>query len=151
MALHIVDTMTWLLGPVERLTSICKRQAVPVDIDDTTAVLFELESGVTGTLGTLFAAPQMSYLRIFGTKANLEARANYSELTVLSGDTAKEVEIYKFQTDTTLQSELLAFAEACAGGAPYPVRPEQALRNVAFVEAVMKSATNDNMWVPVTI
>jgi len=146
MALHIVDTMCFLLGPVSRLTALCKRQAVSVDIDDTTSVMFELDSGITGTLGTLFAAPQISYLRIYGTKANLEARTNYSELTVFPGGDAT-IEHFEFRRDDTLKSELQAFAAACAGEAPYPLPPQDALRNVAFVEAVKNSSAANGAWV----
>jgi predicted dehydrogenase len=149
MALHIVDTMTWLLGPIARLASLSKRQALPIDLDDTTAALFELNSGVTATLGALFAVPMTSYLRIYGTKANLEARDNFSELTINTvAPNAPETRL-RFTVEDTLQSEIRAFADACAGKADYPVRPIEALRNVAVVEAIKISAENNGNWVDV--
>ena len=149
IALHIVDTMTWLLGPVSRLAALVKRQALPIDLDDTTAVLFELESGVTANLVTLFAVPQTSHLRIYGTKANLAARNNYSELTVTPADPAEPESVFHFRVDDTLQSEIRAFDAACAGKADYPVRPIEALRNVAIVEAIKASSEANAAWVDV--
>ena len=61
MALHVVDSMTWILGPIKRLAALSKSQAVPIKLDDTTAALFELNSGVTASLGTLMAVPQANY------------------------------------------------------------------------------------------
>ncbi len=149
MALHIVDTMTWLLGPVARLAAITKRQAVPIDLDDTTAVLFELNSGVTASLGTLFAVPMSSYLRIYGTRANLEARNNYTELTITTADADQPETRLSFTVDDTLQSEIRAFADACAGKADFPIRPVEALRNVAVVEAIKASGEANGAWMDV--
>ena len=85
MALHVIDTMTWILGPVARLASICKRQAVTVELDDTSATLFELQSGATGTLGCVFASAMTSDLKFYGTRRNIEARDNFKELLRRAG------------------------------------------------------------------
>lgn len=149
MALHIVDTMTWLLGPVARLAAITKRQALPIDLDDTTAVLFELNSGVTASLGTLFAVPMSNYLRIYGTRANLEARDNFTELTITTAEPDQPETRLRFTVDDTLQSEIRAFADACAGKADFPIRPVEALRNVAVVEAIKASGEANGAWMDV--
>jgi predicted dehydrogenase len=52
-------------------------------------------------------------------------------------------------TDDTLRAEISAFELACAGAAEYPVRPEEALRNVAVVEAIANSAAADGAWTDV--
>ncbi len=149
MGIHMIDTLTWLLGPIMRLASLCKRRVVSVDIDDTTAVMFELESGVTGSLGCIFAAPFTAYLRLYGTRANMEARDNFKELVIEPADTTQPETRTRFGVDDTLQSELRAFAEACAGESDYPVRPLEALRNVAVVEAIMTSSAAGGSWVRV--
>jgi hypothetical protein len=40
---------------------------------------------------------------------------------------------------------------AAAGKAPYPVRPEEALRNVAVMEAMLKSSLAGGTWMRVTV
>ena len=149
MALHVVDTLTWILGPIERVCCVSKRQVSPVDIDDTCASLFEMKSGATGFLSSLMAGPMASRLRICGSKASLEARSNWTELTLTPLDATQPETRLAYSGDDTLKQEFTALDAAVAGRAPYPVRPEQALANVAVMEAMLKSATSGAVWVQV--
>jgi predicted dehydrogenase len=151
MALHVVDTFTWLLGPVDKVACLSKRQVSPVDIDDTCASLFELKSGATGFLSSLMAGPMASHLRIFGSQATLEARNNWSELTFTPLDAKQPQTRLTFAGDDTLQQELLALDDAIAGKAPYPIRPEEALRNVAVMETMRKSSESGGAWLKVPL
>ena len=147
MALHVIDTLTWILGPIARLSSICKRQAVTVELDDTSATLFELASGATGTLGCIFASAPTSYLKLYGTRANLEARDNFSEMTVTPTNPAEPVTRERHAIDDTVQQELRAFAESCSKHIPFPVRPAEALHNVAVMQAIIASSDQGSAWV----
>lgn len=148
IGLHMIDTIQWLLGPIDRLSCISKRQALSVDIEDTTAALFELESGVTGTLGTLFATPQNSYLRIYGTKGIAETRDDFSTLSWTTSPSSSQQQM--IPEENTLIAELQAFARACDGKIDYPVSPQEAINNVAVIEAMKVSSQNDNQWVSVS-
>ncbi len=147
MALHVIDTMTWILGPVARLASICKRQAVTVELDDTSATLFELQSGATGTLGCVFASAMTSYLKFYGTRRNIEARDNFKELYVEPVDANEPAIRQRYEIDDTVQQELRAFAESCANHTKFPVRPAEALHNVAIMQAIVASSGQGNAWV----
>jgi len=147
LGIHMIDTLAWLLGPVERVACQAKRRAVKVDMDDTTSALLEFETGPTGYLGSHFACPYASYLRIFGTAANAEARADFTELAVQRGS-GKHEAIALPQVDT-LFVELEAFAEACAGGRPFPVRPEEAAHDVAIMETMASSAAQGGRWLAI--
>jgi len=147
MALHVIDTLTWILGPVARLASICKRQAVTVELDDTSATLFELHSGATGTLGCVFASATASYLKFYGTRRNIEARDNFKELIVEPVDAKEPAIRQRFEIDDTVQQELRAFAESCANHTKFPVRPAEALHNVAIMQAIVASSDQGNAWV----
>ena len=115
----------------------------------TCAVLFELQSGVTGQYGSHLACPQTSILRIYGTKANIESRNAFSELLIEPADATQPREHIRFTHDDSLQQQVAALADAAAGIAPYPVKPVEALRNVAVLEAIMKSAASGNAWMQV--
>ena len=147
MALHVVDTLTWILGPVARIASICKRQAVRVELDDTSASLFELESGITGTLGCVFASAMNATLKFYGTKCNLEARDNFKELIVTPVDPKEPVTRLRYEIDDTVQQELRAFAESCANRTKFPVRPAEALHNVAVMQSIIASSDQGGAWV----
>ena len=42
----------------------------------------------------------------------------------------------RYEIDDTVQQELRAFAEACANHTKFPVRPNEALHNVAVMQAI---------------
>ena len=149
MALHVVDTLTWILGPIERVCCLSKRQVSPVDIDDTCASLFEMQNGATGFLSSLMAGPMASRLRLCGSKGSLEARSNWSELAFTPLDPGQPELRLSFAGDDTLKQELSALDAAVAGKAPYSVKPDEALRHVAVMEAMLKSATAGGAWMPV--
>jgi predicted dehydrogenase len=151
MALHVVDTLTWILGPVARVACVSKRQVSPVDIDDTCASLFELKSGVTGFLSSLMAGPMASRLRICGSKGALEARSNWTEITYTPLDATQPEVRLSYAGDDTLQQELLALEAAVAGKAAYPVTPHEALRNVGVMESMLKSSLAGGTWVNVPL
>ncbi len=147
MSLHVIDTFTWILGPVARLSGIAKRQAVKVELDDTAAALFELESGATGTLGCIFASAMNATLKFYGTKCNLEARDNFKELIVTPVSVKEPSSTQRFEIDDTVQQELRAFAEACGNHTKFPVRPAEALHNVAIMQSIMASSDQGGAWV----
>ena len=147
IGLHMIDTVQWLLGPVDRLSCLSKRQVLPVEIEDTTVALFELKGGITGTLGTLFAVPQHSYLRLYGTKGIAEARDDFTELTWHpDGQASKDI---RLEPVNTLVAELTAFCDACDGIKTYPVTLLEALGNVAVVEAMANSSQMNGQWINV--
>jgi len=142
MGVHMIDLLQWMLGPIERVRSIAKRQAVKVDIDDTTSALFEFASGQTAYLGTLTACPRQGYFYLYGTAANAYARVDEHELTLQRAGAAQPEPIALTPVDT-LHAELEAFAQACAGGPEFPVPPRDAIHTVAVMEAMVASAAKD--------
>ena len=138
LSVHLIDLVAWLGGPVVRIMGQAKRRAAPVDIDDTTSALFELGSGATAYLGGLFACPYTSFLNVYGTEANAFAGIDGNRLEVqLPGEQPAARALTPVDT---LKAELEEFAEACAGRADYRVRPEEAIHNVAVMEAIVESA-----------
>ena len=155
MGLHLADAVQWLLGPIARVAAIVKRQADwtnGADVDDTCAALFELERGPTGTLASHLATRTTVDLRIYGTRARLEARGDPvtitrfpATITLFPVEGADES--WSFEGDASVAAELAAFADACAGRAPYPIAVEEAIRNVAVMEAIQASADAGGSWI----
>jgi predicted dehydrogenase len=144
MGVHHVDTFQYLLGPITRVMAISKRLAAPVDLDDTTALIFEFERGPVGYLGTSLVIPKILYLNVYGTEANAYtegAGASEGEGTRLliqkvGGD--QKVAVPLPPTDI-FREELEDFAHAVRGGRAYEVTVEEAIRVVAVCEAVVRS------------
>ena len=144
IGLHLIDVMAWLFGPIERVACQARHRAVPVDIDDTTSALLQFRSGITGYLGSHFACPLTFHFHIAATAANAEARADFTELTLQTApDRTEAVPLVPVDT---LAAELAAFAEACQGKAAFPVTPAEAIRNIAVLEALVRSAAEDGAW-----
>ena len=146
MGVHMIDAMTFFLGPVTRVQAQAKRLAVAVDIDDTTSALFEFESGATGYLGTFSACPPTIFFNLYGTGANAFAAPDANRLTLHRAD-EEPAEVTLTPVDTLL-AELEEFAGACTGGAAFRVEPHEAIHTVAVMQAMVASAERG---APVTI
>jgi predicted dehydrogenase len=154
MGLHMVDLLQWLLGPIARVCAVAKRQAEwnnGADVDDTCAALFELASGATGSLASHLATRTTVDLRLYGTRARLEARGDPLAVTRFPATLALspsqgEAETWTFEGDESVVRQLAAFADACAGQAPYPVTVEEAVRNVAVMQAIAASSLAGGTW-----
>jgi predicted dehydrogenase len=141
LGVHMIDLLAHFLGPVTSVRALAKRRAVSVDLEDTTSGLFEFASGATGYLGCLFACPRQSYFYLYGTGANAYARPDANELVLeRAGGKPERIEL---QPVDTLKAELEAFADAVAGGPEFPVKPEEAIHNVAVMEAMVASAARN--------
>ena len=100
------------------------------------AELVEFESGATGVLGTVRAAPMFWRCHVFGTDGSAEARG---EDTLIVAKIAGPPEERNFEHVDSLRTLLEAFADACEGKAPFPVRPEQMLDVIGAFEATVAS------------
>ncbi|MEP9379360.1 Gfo/Idh/MocA family oxidoreductase [Aquabacter sp. CN5-332] len=151
LGIHMIDLLTWLLGPVTRLNANAIRRAVPVDMDDTTSALFQFSSGATGYLGTIFVSPFQSFLTVYGTKgiAQIAPEANTGWLRPAGapGGWTKAPggpeEVKTFDPIDTLTAELEEFADTCAGRGSYRVLPEEAIHNVAIMQGIVESAAHE--------
>ena len=145
LGIHMVDLLCWLAGPVQSICAKAKRRAVSVDMDDTTSAIMEFACGATGYLGTLFACPYTTFVNIYGTEANAFADIDADRLTV--HPVGEEAKPQRLTPVNTLRSELEEFADACSGGPPFRVRPEEAIHNVAVMEAIVESAVSNSAMV----
>ena len=144
MGLHIVDTVQWLFGPVRRVSCLARRAAAPVDIDDATTALLEFDSGLTATLTSLFATALDAWLRVCTTNGIFTAGDDFTRLTRRGMDGA--VEALPLEPVDTVVEELSRFAAAIGGDGRVAVTPEEAIANVAVLEALAASAAENGAW-----
>jgi predicted dehydrogenase len=134
---HMIDAMIELLGPVRSVFALSTGRVMS-DIDDTTAVLLQFESGASASLATLFATPMHWRFHAFGSAAHAELRGPARlALTRLGDAPPKEIEYAPLDTE---RAELEAFADAIEGRAPFAVSLDDAFHGVAVFEAIVKSA-----------
>ncbi len=137
--IHMIDSFAYLLGPIDRVVAAyAKHRAVPHGIDDTTTLLVEFRSGPTGYIGGTIAAPDMSCLNIYGSAASVYAGIDEEQVTLHRADgPRKTLDISTRSQSDTLRLELEEFARACAGEGQFRIDPEDALNNIAVMEAAL--------------
>lgn len=133
---HMVDAFVGLVGSVKRVQAQLLSRRPPPDVLDTVAILFEFANGVSGTMSTIRATPQYWRAHVFGTKGSAEA-IGATELVLRKTGAAPART--GFDAADALRAELEAFALAAAGGAPYPITPQQMVDTVAAFEAIVQS------------
>ena len=140
--IHMIDTFAHLLGPIERvIAAYTKHRAVPLGIDDTTSFLVEFASGPTGYIGGTLAAPDMSSLNLYGSAASIYAGIDEEQVTLHRAHGPREaLPIEAVESAESLRLELEEFASACAEHGRFRVDPEDALRNIAVMEAAIAAA-----------
>ena len=150
LGIHALDCMIHLGGRVAEIDCHSTRRSTKLNIDDATASLVRFENGMTGTLVSLAATPRIWHIRIFGSKAWVEAN-NHRTLSICRGGS---IEVKNFVDSpyphlSSLSYELEAFAEEALGGLPYIIPPDQMVHGVAVLEAIIKSAESGKRVKPI--
>ena len=67
LGVHMIDTMTYLLGPIERGSAFSKTTLDSPPIDHATSIVFEFAAGPLGYLGSSFVVPRATSVAVRGT------------------------------------------------------------------------------------
>jgi UDP-N-acetyl-2-amino-2-deoxyglucuronate dehydrogenase len=78
LGIHHVDTLIYWLGPLRRTSGRFARVHTRAEIDDVGVVTLEFESGALGSLTGSYVSPKTLSLRLLGTDAVLDYRADFS-------------------------------------------------------------------------
>jgi len=158
MGVHAIDGMIDLCGPIRQVYCQSFRRVVQVDSDDTTSMLFRMQDGMSGYLGTMTATGPGFSFQVFGSNGSVRLEG----MTHVAGASSEERRTRLFGTckfqpikgpaqvweaarlDVT-RACLEAFAQAAAGGAPFPIPLDQMIHGAAVTEAVVRSAASDNV------
>ena len=135
--LHILDAFVNLAGPIAEVDARIFAHKPPPDPRDTIAALIEFETGATGVLATVRAAPAYWRVQVFGTKGWAEARDETVFTLARIGERPQQQLLP--QADS-LAALLEAFAESIETGEPFPVPTSQMLEVVSGFEAIIQSA-----------
>jgi len=138
--IHMLDALVALAGPVRRVQALLLSHKPPPDPLDSLSTLLEFASGISGTLAMVRSTPAYFRLHAFGRDASAEALGR-TDLVLRRGDA--EPQRLSFPPVDSVRTNLEAFAEAVAGGAPYPIPPNEMLDTVAAFEAIAEAAKSD--------
>lgn len=145
LGIHHIDTLQYLLGPIQEVQGWQRRSVVQAEIDDVTVTLLSFGDGVYGYLGAGYATSQACWIKIYGT----ERVAHYDQhlgLT-LSNDSwptgavrqQEAAGISLLPPIPTMEEEVAEFVDCIRTGKPPEIDGNQALRNLAVVLAAVRA------------
>ena len=135
--IHHLATLRLILGEIVQVSATAKQNSPDLPPLDTMAATLQFANGALGTYLTTFAtgAPWPPALYIGGSQGSLRVQRKEIELT--RGGSTERIECAGFDG---VEKELLAFADAMQLGTPHRNTPQEALRDLAVVEALLRSA-----------
>jgi len=155
MGVHAIDGMIDLCGPIKQVYCQSFRQAVEIDSDDTTSILFRMKGGMSGYLGTMTATGPGFSFQVFGTKGWVRLEG----MTHVAGASSEErrtrlfgackfqpakgpAETWQAASLDVTRASLEAFGRAASGGSQYPIPLEEMIHGASVTEAVIRSAAS---------
>jgi predicted dehydrogenase len=134
--LHLVDAFVNLAGPIASADAKLFSRKAPPDPRDVAAALLQFESGATGLLATVRAAPMYWRIHVFGTKGSVESRDETTLTLSLIGETPN---VRTYAPVNSVEILIEAFAESVETGKPFPVTTDDMLNVVGAFEAIIRS------------
>ena len=98
------------------------------------------ESGATGTLATVRAAPMFWRIQVFGTQGWAEARG---ETTLTVARNGEQPKTETFSPVNSLGVLIESFAESIETGRPFAVSTDDMLDVASAFEAIIRSMTDE--------
>ncbi|MFQ6110701.1 MAG: Gfo/Idh/MocA family protein [Nitrospinota bacterium] len=157
IGIHVLDALTYLLGPIKRVRAMASKLATRSEIFDTTSTLLEFESGAHGFLGCHFNTPKTWFTTVYGTEGILSARIRLPQSSLedyirflIKADEGTELLLQKRGVDgaeaisfgvvNTVVDELEDFARCVRAGTTPETGGKEGLLTLAMVLAAMRSA-----------
>jgi predicted dehydrogenase len=137
LGVHMADTMRFLLGRIEAVSSMMARRHIPIENVDTTVQTLRFEGGLVGYLGSNYIAPGTNWLRVYGTEAVVETDHNTNGVMVRFPDGRREV--HPAPQSSPNVEEIEEFGLAIRGKARVEVGGETGMENLAVVLAALRS------------
>ena len=146
--IHLTDLATLLFGPARDVRVSCEQLASAIPQGDTMSAHIRFRGGGTAYISATLATPFVSRFAVFGTKgwidirdkAHVESPAGW---VVTSATTGSPIAVTEVPPAEPVRDNLVAFARAIRGIAPYPITGEELVNNIAILEAIIASAAQD--------
>jgi predicted dehydrogenase len=143
--IHLTDLAVALFGQARDLRVSCESLSSEIPQGDTMSVHIRFRDGGTAYVSASLAMPFVSRFAVFGSrgwidirdKAHVEAPAGSVVTSAMAGGPITVTEVPPAEP---VKDNLVAFAHAIRGAAPYPITGEDLINNITILEAIIKSA-----------
>lgn len=140
LGVHHVDTIQYLGGRITAVAALSKQVYGALEVDDVTAMLFELESGQLAYLVTLLATAGVNTVTVYGTDAAAWSEEDGTRLFLQKRGEPSRSELDVTPIDT-VADEMGEFADCISSGTQPETGPDAAVPVVDVLEAIIESAT----------
>ena len=138
IGIHHIDTLMYLLGRIESVSSLVRRRQVQA-IDDASVICLGFESGVLGTLVSNYCTTYSSVIKVMGTRGTLiYDRHQGLEIQQDTPERANRCLIVVKPNDP-VREQVAEFAACVRSGQAPEVRGEDGLLAMAVVLAALRS------------
>ena len=152
--IHLTDLAVALLGPAKDLRVSCEQLSSRIPQGDTMSVHIRFKGGGTAYVSASLAMPFISRFAVFGSKgwveirdkAHVESPAGWVVTGALTGT---PITVEELPPAEPVKDNLVAFAHAIRGKAPYPITSKDLINNISILEAIIKSAAKKGAVVKV--
>lgn len=139
-AIHELDYLLWLLGPVASVSAELERLSdLEIDVEDTALLALEFESGALGAVDLNFVEP--AYRReclLVGSEAVAQWEWNSGKISLRRGEATRTVDA-TCEVAETYRAVLEDFLSAVDSGGEPRTPPEDGVAALRLVEAVRRS------------
>lgn len=136
---HHTAALRMILGEVVEVNATLTGHRADLPPADTLAATLRFANGALGTYLATYAmrGPWPPHLYIVGTEGSL--RVQRREIEVTSQGATRKIECSGFDG---VEKELAAFADTLRTGAPHRCTPQEALADLAVIDAMLRSASS---------
>jgi predicted dehydrogenase len=147
LGIHQVDNFNYLAGRISAVAASSKHALPGGEVDDTTAIVLEFESGVLGQIFTSPAAGPAVEVTLTATDAIVRCTQDGAELTIQTrpNETRESVTLEPLDTVT---DQIAEFVSSIRGQTQPETGAVAARHAVAVLEAIVESA-GSRRWVDV--
>ncbi len=146
--IHLTDLSAALFGPARDVRVSCENLGSDFPQGDTMSAHIRFAGGGTAYVSATLVTPFVSRFAVFGTKgwidirdkAHVEAPDGW---IVTSAYTGTPITVTEVAPAEPVRDNLVAFARAVRGEAPYPITGDELVNNIAILEAIIASAGQD--------
>lgn len=146
--IHLTDLAAALLGPAKDLRVSCESLSSKIPQGDTMSVHIRFKGGGTAYVSASLAMPFISRFAAFGSKGWIEIRdkahvESPAGWVVTSAMVGGPITVTELPPAEPVKDNLVAFAHAVRGKAPYPITGKDLINNISILEAIIKSAAKN--------
>ena len=147
LGIHFVDTVEYLIGPIERVSCFAGNIAMPNQVFDSTAAILQLRSGVPVSLTSYYVSADAYFLRIYGTKGTIHCFPLKLRLDLLENGEPKETieEDFSSEGAGSYILQMREFGDCILNGTQPETGAKEGLKALAVIEAMARSVEHHSV------